>query len=111
MINVIKTISVVSRIFPLKVFGDYLHGHVDRTLSRPSLIYRILGQCAATSPRTQAYRRTSSPRQTGEVISRTQHLVNALLVSLPFLLAEFEFFNFARWRFWAGRQTPRPWGT
>src|SRR5215471_2833101 len=35
-----------------------------------------------------------APRQTGGVISRTQYLVNALLVLLPFLLAEFEFFNF-----------------
>src|SRR5215471_10674262 len=35
-----------------------------------------------------------APRQTGGVISRTQYLVNALLVPLPFLLAEFEFFNF-----------------
>src|SRR5215831_7202184 len=34
------------------------------------------------------------PRQTGGIISRAQHLVNALLVPLPFLLAEFEFFNF-----------------
>jgi hypothetical protein len=57
---VITTISVVSRIFSLEVFGIIL---VVMLIAPCHVlaIYYILGQCAATSPRTQAYRRTSTP--------------------------------------------------